>query len=90
MFVTKSGSDIATGGILQDVPSNAPERILVRVYVVGASGLRAKDVTGKSDPYIEIELGSLKISDKENYILEELNPTFGRYRTQTGSMNISS
>ncbi|KDR12334.1 otoferlin-like [Zootermopsis nevadensis] len=78
VFVTNSGSDIATGGILQDVPSNAPERILVRVYVVGASGLRAKDVTGKSDPYIEIELGSLKISDKENYILEELNPTFGR------------
>lgn len=36
-------------------------------------------LTGKSDPYICIQLGKTYISDQKNYIPNQLNPTFGRY-----------
>jgi hypothetical protein len=89
VFVTNSGFDVAQGGVLQDMPSKGPVRFTVRVYIVGASRLRPKDLSGKSDPYIVIKLGYRTIIDKKNYIAQELNPTFGRYWTLTAFMNIS-
>jgi hypothetical protein len=76
-LVTKGGLDVA-GGLLTNTAPNSPVRLTVRVYVVRAYGLQPKDVTGKSDPYIAVKLGSRTIVDKENYVTQELNPTFGR------------
>jgi hypothetical protein len=78
VFVTNSGLDMVHGA-LQDTPSNAPVRLKVRVYVIRASGLHPEDLSGKSDPYLVVKLGSHTISDRENYIPRQLNPTFGRY-----------
>ena len=39
--------------------------------------MQPKDPNGKADPYIVIELGKKKISDKDNYIPNEINPYFG-------------
>ena len=72
---------MADGGILQGMPTNEPVRILVRVYVVQASGLHSKDLSGKSDPYLIVEVGKKVINDKVNYIPRQLNPIFGRYVT---------
>jgi hypothetical protein len=79
VFVNKSGLDVAQGGLMQDVPSNAPVRLTVRVYVVRALGLRAHDVNGKSDPYLVVKLGCHTVIDKANYIPRQLDPVFGRY-----------
>jgi hypothetical protein len=78
VLVTENGLNVAQGGLLQDVPSNAPVKLAVRVYVVRASGLTSRDFNGKSDPYLTVKLGSNTISDKGNYFPQQLDPTFGR------------
>ncbi|XP_039312849.1 otoferlin [Solenopsis invicta] len=41
--------------------------------------LQPKDpLSGKSDPYLCVKLGKNSISDRKNYIPNQLNPTFGR------------
>lgn len=41
--------------------------------------LQPKDpLSGKSDPYLRVRLGKNSISDRKNYIANQLNPTFGR------------
>jgi Ca2+-dependent lipid-binding protein len=76
--VTENGLNVADVGLLHDVPSNAPVRITVRVYVVRASGLSSRDLNGKSDPYLIVKLGSRVIDDQENGFKQQLDPTFGR------------
>ncbi|KRT84296.1 C2 domain containing protein [Oryctes borbonicus] len=65
-------------GFFQGLPSNDPIRVLVRVYIVKANDLHPMDLNGKADPYIVLQLGSKRISDKENYISKQLNPVFGK------------
>ncbi|KAG5866594.1 hypothetical protein JTB14_013113 [Gonioctena quinquepunctata] len=65
-------------GFFQGLPSNDPIRVLVRVYIVKANDLHPMDLNGKADPYIVLQLGSKRISDKENYISKQLNPLFGK------------
>ncbi|XP_014669979.1 PREDICTED: otoferlin-like [Priapulus caudatus] len=65
-------------GMFQGLPSNDPVKVMVRVYVVKATDLHPADINGKADPYIVIQLGRTKISDKENYISKQLNPVFGK------------
>lgn len=36
------------------------------------------DLNGKADPYVVLQLGSKRVSDKENYISKQLNPVFGK------------
>ncbi|EEC19061.1 conserved hypothetical protein [Ixodes scapularis] len=43
-----------------------------------ATDLHPADMNGKADPYIVINLGSKRNSDKENYISKQLNPVFGK------------
>lgn len=62
----------------QGLPSNDPIHVLVRVYVIRAYDLHPMDLNGKADPYIVVQLGSKKVSDKENYISKQLNPVFGK------------
>lgn len=65
-------------GFFQGLPSNEPIRVLVRVYIVKANDLHPMDLNGKADPYIVLQLGSKRISDKDNYISKQLNPIFGK------------
>ncbi|XP_066141603.1 otoferlin-like isoform X2 [Euwallacea fornicatus] len=65
-------------GLLHGIPSNEPIRVLVRIYVVKAIDLHPMDLNGKADPYVVLQLGSKRISDKDNYISKQLNPVFGR------------
>ncbi|XP_015125981.1 otoferlin [Diachasma alloeum] len=75
---TMSGHD-ASHGLLADYPSQAPVKLLVRLYVVKAINLHPSDpLTGKSDPYLRIKLGKSDINDKKNYIPNQLNPIFGK------------
>ena len=52
---------------------------LVRVYIIRGRELQAKDPNGKADPYVSIELGKQKVSSRENYIPNDVNPYFGAY-----------
>ncbi|XP_032526397.2 otoferlin-like [Danaus plexippus] len=67
-----------SNGFFQGVPNNDPIHVLVRVYIVKATDLHPMDLNGKADPYISLQLGSKKISDKENYVSKQLNPVFGK------------
>ncbi|XP_060862010.1 fer-1-like protein 6 [Metopolophium dirhodum] len=59
--------------------SNAKCNIIVRIYILRAYNLHPGDISGLSDPYIEIVLGkSIRISDSKNYVPKTLNPLFGR------------
>jgi hypothetical protein len=78
VLVTENGFNVAEGGLLQDVPSNAPVKLKVRLYVVRAYGLSSQDLNGKSDPYLVIKLGSRPIDDVANYVPQQLDPIFGR------------
>lgn len=65
-------------GFFQGLPSNEPIHVLVRVYIVKANDLHPSDLNGKADPYIVLQLGGKRISDKENYVSKQLNPVFGK------------
>ncbi|XP_076628965.1 otoferlin isoform X7 [Colletes latitarsis] len=65
-------------GFFQGVPSNEPIHVLVRVYIVKANDLHPCDLNGKADPYVVLQLGGKRISDKENYVSKQLNPIFGK------------
>ncbi|XP_060846305.1 fer-1-like protein 6 [Rhopalosiphum padi] len=54
-------------------------KVVVRVYILRAYNLHPCDISGLSDPYVEIVLGkSLRITDNKNYVPKTLNPVFGR------------
>lgn len=50
------------------LPMNDPIHVLVRVYIVKATDLHPMDMNGKADPYVVLQLGSKRISDKANYV----------------------
>ncbi|CAI6344527.1 unnamed protein product [Macrosiphum euphorbiae] len=59
--------------------SNAKCNIIVRIYILRAYNLHPGDISGLSDPYVEIVLGkSIRISDSKKYVPKTLNPVFGR------------
>lgn len=43
-----------------------------------ALDLQPQDTSGLADPYLVVNLGKTKISDKENYVPNNLNPLFGK------------
>uniref|UniRef100_A0A669E6U9 Otoferlin n=1 Tax=Oreochromis niloticus TaxID=8128 RepID=A0A669E6U9_ORENI len=65
-------------GMFNNIPSNDPINVLVRIYVIRATDLHPADINGKADPYIAIKLGKTEVKDKENYISKQLNPLFGK------------
>ncbi|EFN77733.1 Otoferlin [Harpegnathos saltator] len=80
---TRSGKD-AANGLCNDYPPQESVKLLVRLYVVKGINLQPKDpLTGKSDPYLYVKLGKNSISDRKNYIANQLNPTFGRLTQNT-------
>lgn len=48
------------------------------VSEIGISLRPSDPLTGKSDPYLKILLGKNHISDRKNYIANQLNPVFGK------------
>ncbi|XP_055599374.1 otoferlin-like [Uranotaenia lowii] len=60
------------------LPLNDPIHVLVRVYVIKGTDLHPMDLNGKADPYVVLQLGSKRVSDKENYVSKQLNPVFGK------------
>ena len=61
------------------IKASKPEECVVRVYIIRAFDLTPKDDNGLSDPYLVIKLGNKKITTKDRYIPNELNPYFGEY-----------
>lgn len=59
------------------LPMNDPIHVLVRVYIVKGS-VHPMDLNGKADPYVVLQMGGKRISDKENYVSKQLNPIFGK------------
>lgn len=43
-----------------------------------ALDLQPQDTSGLADPYLVVNLGKTKMSDKENYVPNNLNPMFGK------------
>ena len=53
-----------------------PESLLVRVYVINATGLVSRDANGGSDPYLKLRVGRKEHNDSKNRKSETLNPEF--------------
>ncbi|KAA3681768.1 myoferlin [Paragonimus westermani] len=53
------------------------EECIVRIYIIRATEIQPSDSSGLADPYVEIKLGDKKVSSKEKYIPNTLNPEFG-------------
>ncbi|KAM9716080.1 myoferlin-like isoform 2-T2 [Menidia menidia] len=62
----------------RELPESGPQECLVRIYVIRAIDLQPKDNNGRCDPYIKISLGGNTIEDRDNYLPNTINPTFGR------------
>uniref|UniRef100_A0A3B4VIG5 Fer-1-like protein 4 n=1 Tax=Seriola dumerili TaxID=41447 RepID=A0A3B4VIG5_SERDU len=63
--------------IINGIPKNSPIKVLVRVYIVKATGLAPTDPNGKADPYLVVRVGEQSLDTKDRYIPKQLNPTFG-------------
>ena len=64
--------------VMEHFPSNHLEECLVRVYIIRGMDLQAKDANGKSDPYIEIELGKVRMDNRDEKIPNSTDPVFGK------------
>lgn len=53
--------------------------MIVRVYIIEGFDLASRDIGGFSDPYLKLRLGSKKVSDRKNYIMDEPNPKFCKH-----------
>ncbi|XP_031416619.1 myoferlin isoform X1 [Clupea harengus] len=62
----------------RELPESGPQECLVRIYVVRGVDLQPKDNNGRCDPYIKLALGRKTVDDRDNYLPNTTNPTFGR------------
>ncbi|XP_030019882.1 otoferlin isoform X2 [Manduca sexta] len=75
--VSPQGVDLAKG-YFNEYPANDSTRHMVRVYVIKAINLIAKEFTGKSDPYVVIGCGDKHLGDRDTYVHNSINPVFGK------------
>ncbi|XP_033757648.1 myoferlin-like isoform X3 [Pecten maximus] len=61
-----------------NLPPSTPEECVVRVYVICGIGLQPNDTSGLADPYVEIELGKKKVSSRDDYVPNSIEPVFGK------------
>ncbi|XP_068709292.1 myoferlin-like isoform X2 [Montipora foliosa] len=64
--------------ILRKLPPSQPVECIIRLYIIRALDLQPQDTSGLADPYLVVNLGKTKISEKDNYIPNNLNPIFGK------------
>ncbi|NWV57327.1 MYOF protein, partial [Daphoenositta chrysoptera] len=62
----------------QRLPPSKPQECLVRVYIVRAFDLSPRDVSGLSDPYVQVALGKKTLGQRDQYVPNTLEPVFGR------------
>ncbi|CAD5119914.1 DgyrCDS8495 [Dimorphilus gyrociliatus] len=63
--------------VLSNVPDFSPKEYLIRIYVIKAFDLQPKDSNGMADPYISIKIGKKKVNNRDSFIPNSVNPTFG-------------
>lgn len=51
---------------------------LMLLIFLKALDLQPQDTSGLADPYLVVHMGKTKISDKDNYVPNNLNPLFGK------------
>ncbi|CAF1400978.1 unnamed protein product, partial [Didymodactylos carnosus] len=64
--------------VMENIPNTNSEECIVRIYIIRAHDLQPHDTSGKSDPYIEIELGKTKLDNHDEKIPNTNNPIFGK------------
>ncbi len=47
--------------------------------MISAYDLASRDIGGASDPYVKISLGDETFDERDNYVLDEPNPFFGKH-----------
>lgn len=52
--------------------------ICLFVFFCQALDLQPQDTSGLADPYLVVHLGKTKVSDKDSYVPNNLNPLFGK------------
>ncbi|XP_063717173.1 dysferlin-like isoform X4 [Symsagittifera roscoffensis] len=70
------------------VPTGDPKEVVIRIYIIKATGLQPMDDNGKADPYIYIECGKQEVNDVENYSPNTLDPMFGRMFEMTVTLPV--
>lgn len=54
-------------------------KYILTMFTVGFNlDLQPQDTSGLADPYLVVQLGKTKISEKDNYVPNNLNPIFGK------------
>ena len=76
--ITKILADIQSDEILQKLLLKSAECV-VRVYMINAYDLASRDIGGFSDPYIKISCGDQVFDERENYVLDDPKPEFGKH-----------
>jgi hypothetical protein len=64
------------GGFLKRLPSNLPTRVKVNVYIIKISIINSMHFIGKFDPYINLECGDLKLTEK--FKTDSVEPLIGK------------
>ncbi|XP_076821667.1 myoferlin-like isoform X3 [Clavelina lepadiformis] len=62
----------------EKIPSTEAVDVKVRIYVIRGFDLAPQDSNGLADPYLKIKVGKKRIDDRDNYLANTLEPTFGR------------
>ena len=55
---------------------NTLTKCKVRLYVIEGFNFAKRDVFSESDPYILIKCGKTQFSERDNYQIDNANPTF--------------
>jgi hypothetical protein len=71
--ITRLVSEVQSDEILKKLLL-VERKCIVRLYVLSAFNLAARDNDSPSDPFLLITLGNQVFNDRENYILDEPNP----------------
>ncbi|KAJ6653222.1 hypothetical protein lerEdw1_010008 [Lerista edwardsae] len=72
----------------QELPESVSQLCVVRIYIIRAFQLQPKDRNGLCDPYIKIKIGKKRMGEREDYIPNTLEPTFGRMYELTCSIPV--
>jgi len=70
VFEEKKGVDSADP-LPFDLKNLRPNDVEIRIYILKASNLPAKNVNNRSDPYLFLKLGDKVIDDRNNHLVDE-------------------
>jgi uncharacterized protein YjaG (DUF416 family) len=73
--ITKKLADIQSEVTLKRMLQHEKEAV-VRVYLLDGRQFASRDIGGESDPYLKLSIGETKFNERDNYQLNEANPSF--------------